>query len=291
LNGLWLSVFEMLAADAIRRWRRHSWTRFALRHCNAVGDNIVLEGRPHIRNLGFVSLGDGVTIKSSPVVTHMVTAPGGSIRIGTGVSIGHGASISAHTDVILEDGVKLGALAIIIDTDFHDIALHDAAGISAPITIGRGAILGPRVTVLRGSHIGAGAIVEAGSVVTGEISARARVRGVPAREYSGDDRNGSESVVTLSAVLRVVAETFGLQEMPDPYASPENIEAWDSLGTLNLLLSLEEAFGVTLSGEELSEVRQVADLVEVIEAARERGMAGRDVQVVPGATGSEPLSL
>jgi maltose O-acetyltransferase len=52
--------------------------------------------------------------------------------------------------------------------------------VSAPITIGDGAWLGARSTILPGVTIGAGAVVAAGSVVIGDVAPDVVVAGVPA---------------------------------------------------------------------------------------------------------------
>lgn len=49
------------------------------------------------------------------------------------------------------------------------------------VAIGRNVWIGDKVTVLPGVHIGDGAIIGAGSVVTGDVPAYAVVAGNPAR--------------------------------------------------------------------------------------------------------------
>lgn len=270
----------------MRRSRSFLGTRFALRKCDEIGNRISLDGTPDIHNLGFMSIGSGVGIKSSPTVSHLITSPGGSLRIQDAVRIGHGASISANSSITIEKGAQIGPFAIIIDTDFHEVGEHDALGSTAPITIGRGAVLGARVTVLRGSSIGAGATVQAGSVVSGAVAPGVQVGGVPAREHHAQKREPTSLVVTLPDILRVVAETFALRSTPDPDRLPESVEGWDSLGTLNLLLSLEEAFDVKLSGEELFRLRSVGELLEVIEDAQHRASLRAESQTVLAAADS-----
>lgn len=256
--------------SARRRWQDVR-NRIALRRADVVGERIVLNGPPDVRNLGFMSIGTGVVIKSAPVVSHLVTARGGSLSIEDDVRIGHGASISASSSITVERGAQIGAFAIIIDSDFHEVGQHDSAGAAAPIVVGSGAILGSHVTVLRGASIGARAIVRAGSVVSGTVAPGARVGGVPAREFAAPDGHASVRPITLSAILDVVEETFALSDHPDPAKPLESIEGWDSLGTLNLLLSLEEAFGIVLSGEELFRAHSIGDIARVIEGAPQRG--------------------
>jgi acetyltransferase-like isoleucine patch superfamily enzyme/acyl carrier protein len=239
-----------------------------LRAADVVGDDIVLDGAPDILNLGFMSIGTGVVVKSAPVVSHLITAPGAVLSIENDVCIGHGASISASSKITIERGARIGAFAIIIDTDFHEVGHHDSSGAAAPIVIGEGAILGSRVTVLRGAVIGAGASVGAGSVVSGGVRPGAQVSGVPARENQAPDVPLPSVGTALSAVLAIVRETFALDRLPDPEQSLESIEGWDSLGTLNLLLSLEERFGLSFSGEELFRVSTLRELAQQIENAR-----------------------
>jgi maltose O-acetyltransferase len=50
-----------------------------------------------------------------------------------------------------------------------------------PVTIGNGAWLGARCTILPGVNVGEGAIVAAGAVVTHDVPANTMVAGVPAR--------------------------------------------------------------------------------------------------------------
>jgi maltose O-acetyltransferase len=88
---------------------------------------------------------------------------GGEIRIGNDVSIGHD---------------------VLILTVSHEIgsAQHRASRlIVKPISIGSGAWIGSRSTLLPGVTIGAGAVVAAGSVVYHDVAPNTLVGGVPAR--------------------------------------------------------------------------------------------------------------
>jgi acetyltransferase-like isoleucine patch superfamily enzyme len=87
---------------------------------------------------------------------------------------------------------------VVADTDFHPLdaaervadmialspASHGAARPhmeTAPVEIGDDVWIGPNVTILKGVHVGAGAFIEPGSVVTRDVPARARVLGNPAQ--------------------------------------------------------------------------------------------------------------
>lgn len=100
----------------------------------------------------------------------------------------NGASITARsTSVTLGRQVMLGPNCILVDSDFHAIwppegRIHNP-GLEQdkPIHIGDYAWLGMHTIVLKGARIGAGAVVGAGSVVTGAIPPNCLAAGAPAR--------------------------------------------------------------------------------------------------------------
>ena len=48
-------------------------------------------------------------------------------------------------------------------------------------------------------------------------------------------------------------------------SSTESIEAWDSTQHLNLVLALEEKFGIQFSPEEMEQMRNIGSTVKLIE--------------------------
>lgn len=245
----------------------HRFTgRSALRRCDRVGRGVQLVGAPYVENLGRIEIGDDVRLHSRPVISHLVTGPRGIIEIGCAVVIGHGAAIAAHARIQIGDGAQIGPFAMLMDTDFHEAGNHAAAPESRPIQIGAGARIGARVTMLRGAVVGAGARVAAGSVVSGVVPPGAHVAGVPARVASAmDDDQRHESAGDLGQrTRRLVMRTFGLPEEPAGDVGPPHVAAWDSLGTLNLLLTLEDTFGISVEEQEMLNVRCVADLERLV---------------------------
>jgi len=236
----------------------------ALRRCTAVGQGVVVEGTLHVENPGRIAIDDGVVIRSTPAMSHLVTGPRGHLRIGRDVVIGHGAAIACHEQITIGDGAHLGPFVMLMDTDFHEAGRHGSAGSTGAIYIGAGARLGARVTVLRGSTIGAGAVVDAGSVVTGSVAPAAHVAGNPARIVTVGGQGDAARALDMVSVCEVVASTFGLPSPLQPDESRDTIAAWDSLGMLNLLLSLEQAFGVSLASEAMVNVSRVGDLLPVL---------------------------
>jgi acyl carrier protein len=48
--------------------------------------------------------------------------------------------------------------------------------------------------------------------------------------------------------------------------SPETLENWDSVQHLNLVLALEEKFGMQLSPEEIEQMKSIGDTAKLIES-------------------------
>ena len=112
------------------------------------------------------------------------------------------AVLLCELEVRIGNYVIIGWNATITDTDFHPLSpaqrVADAIacsplgqGRSRPPIVKRAVVIeddawiGPNATILKGVRIGAGAFVEAGSVVSRDVPARARVMGNPA-EVIGD---------------------------------------------------------------------------------------------------------
>lgn len=109
-----------------------------------------------------------------------------------GVSIGRNVNIGARSYIVSHSGLSIGPEVGIASGCFVNggtFALEDfdrpppqRRPISTgPIEIDAGAWLATNVTVLDGVHIGANAIVSAGSVVTRNVRARTVVQGNPAK--------------------------------------------------------------------------------------------------------------
>jgi acetyltransferase-like isoleucine patch superfamily enzyme len=108
------------------------------------------------------------------------------------------AVLLCELELRIGNRVMIGWNTAIADTDFHPIApalrIADAEACSPlgkgrprppverrPVVIHDDVYVGPAATILKGVMIGAGAWVEAGSMVTGDVPPGARVLGNPAR--------------------------------------------------------------------------------------------------------------
>ena len=72
----------------------------------------------------------------------------------------------------------------------------------------------------------------------------------------------------MDKVSQLVSDVFGVPvETITPLSSADNIEAWDSLSHINLILAIESEFKVSLSPDEAMEMLTVG-LIETILSER-----------------------
>jgi acyl carrier protein len=72
-----------------------------------------------------------------------------------------------------------------------------------------------------------------------------------------------------SRVERLVAEVFNLPlEAITLQSSPETIEGWDSMGQLNLIIALEQEFGVQFSVEDVEKMVHVQGIIYAVDGRR-----------------------
>ena len=76
---------------------------------------------------------------------------------------------------------------------------------------------------------------------------------------------------TFEQVQNIASDIFGIPaDKITAQSSPETIENWDSMQHLNLVLAIEEKFGVRLEPEDIEEMKTigaVAALVEKLQSA------------------------
>jgi len=99
-------------------------------------------------------------------------------------ALDEGCRLVAQASITVEAGARLGPECVLIDADpaFGDPErpVREQGLRVSPVRIAAGARLGPRVAVLRGVTVGAGATVLAHSVCTRDVPAGAEVAGAPA---------------------------------------------------------------------------------------------------------------
>lgn len=141
---------------------------------------------PIFADLGTLIVGDNVVFAPGPVRSQLVVGHGAECVIGDGVYVAYGTSISCGLKISIGERCRLGPFAIIYDSDFHTVGYHDLrtpgeepSPETSPVQIGSDVVVGAWATILRGSSIGDGCVIEPGSVVWGNVPAGGRVIGDP----------------------------------------------------------------------------------------------------------------
>ena len=161
------------------------------------GKNLNLFGVPVIfkQKGSFLKIGDNCSIKSSflsnlvglsqrtIIVTRTKEA---KIVIGDNVGIS-GATIYARKGISVGDNTLIGGNVKILDNDFHPLEFEarnrdDKDMIkSKEVVIGKNCFIGCNALILKGTKIGDGCVVGAGSVVCGEFPNGVIIGGNPAK--------------------------------------------------------------------------------------------------------------
>ncbi|HZK54103.1 MAG TPA: acyltransferase [Desulfosporosinus sp.] len=161
------------------------------------GKNLLLKGLPVIYNKSGATLtiGDNCTINSSflsnliglyqrtVIVTRTADA---RIFIGNNVGIS-GATIYARKGITIGNNTLIGGNVKIIDNDFHPIEIETRNQDikekirTRIIIIGKNCFIGCNSIILKGTSLGDGVVVGAGSVVSGQFPDNVVIAGNPAK--------------------------------------------------------------------------------------------------------------
>lgn len=249
--------------------------RGATRKLTRVGASTVFHGAPFVSNEGRIEVGDHCSISSTPVKTHLVAERGGTISIADHVVLGHGCGLACRSRITIGQHTHLGPFSMFIDTDYHVVGDAEAEAPTGPINIGEHVRIGSHVTILRDTTIGAGATVLDGAVVSGVVPAGATVAGVPARVMASARlaESGQSERTVEERIPEVAQRAFRLIRPPSLTDGRYQIPGWDSLGSLSLLITLEEEFALPLNESHLVGVKNLLDLARVVESeiARQHG--------------------
>ncbi len=110
------------------------------------------------------------------------------LSCGRQVSIGRGCQLTCTETIALGDDVLLGPGVLLVSNNHEwtdpERHIRDQGLRGAPITVAEDVWIGANAVVLPGVHIGAGAVVAAGSVVRDDVAPYSVVAGAPARVVS-----------------------------------------------------------------------------------------------------------
>jgi acetyltransferase-like isoleucine patch superfamily enzyme len=186
-------------------------------HCALIDTTATLHSTARIAN----PIGDPSCISVGPnsqVCGELLTfATGGRIQIGEWCYIGEGTRVWSQTSVSIGNHVMISHLVDIHDTDSHPIdwqerrldskahMTNQIQGISKktasnPVIIEDDVWICFKATILKGVHIGRGAIIAAGAVVTKDVPAWTIVGGNPARLLRSIPVEEQELTLTTDSV-------------------------------------------------------------------------------------------
>jgi acetyltransferase-like isoleucine patch superfamily enzyme len=170
-------------ALSLRVWSTVAYVRLRL-HGARLGRRLRVRGpiRLHCHRTALIRIGDDCRIQSgfagNPVGgssrMSFWVGPGAVLTLGDRVGLSN-STVVCLSAVTIEDDVFLGGDSKVYDTDFHSLDAVERSlpgnpgGRTAPVRIHRAAFVGGHSILLKGSVIGAAAVVGAGSVVRAAI--------------------------------------------------------------------------------------------------------------------------
>ena len=230
---------------------------------------------------GKIDIGGRVCFLPGPGTTELIAPKGGVISIGSFCIFNYDCIINATQEIYIGQRCQLGYGVIMLDNNMHGVGVEDRLlrPEASPIRVEDNVWIGSRAVILPGATIGQGAVVSAGSVVSGHVPPRVVVAGNPARvvkvigDATKDDAKavepspaggGKTDVNLVERVLDVVKSTFAVKGEVSLSSRSDQIHGWDSIGQLNLLLHLEQTFGISIGHKDVPHLTSVAAIVNLL---------------------------
>lgn len=137
-----------------------------------IGHNVEITSKIYNNSIG---VGHGSIIK---------VFPNAFLKIGDNVGMSS-VRISCSHSISVGDNVLIGADTLIFDSDAHPLNKLERNNPSKiktkPVTIGPNTFIGAKCIILKGTDIGDGAVIGAGSVVSGKVLSNCIYAGNPAK--------------------------------------------------------------------------------------------------------------
>jgi serine acetyltransferase len=158
-----------------RRWLRITPPLLGAWRIEDDGD-LDVWGHVWVPGPGPIRIGRGVRLVGRRAPIELKAHEGGEIVIGDGVLIEDGTSIEATRSVRIGAHARIGPFCKIIDNHFHRTVgdRYDRPEAVA-ISIGQGAVVGPRAMILPGGGLGDGAWLGPGQVLSFCLAAGAEL--------------------------------------------------------------------------------------------------------------------
>lgn len=151
------------------------WREFIVMILHCVGHVPIHHIRRFFYRIAGMQIGEGSSIHTGLKLYN----PAG-IQIGKDTIIGEDAVLDGRGLLIIGNHVAF-ATGVMIYNSQHDIDDPQFAAITQAVHIDDYVFIGPRAIILPGVHIGKGAVVGAGAVVTKDVPSGVVVGGVPAK--------------------------------------------------------------------------------------------------------------
>ena len=192
------TILNKWLARVARRmdWARIQVDRYAPR-CATIDSTVTLHPTAHINNISRKPQAIVVGAHTHVRGELLTFWNGGQINIGEWCYIGEGTRIWSQSSISIGNYVLIAHLVDIHDTNSHPIDWKErrldteailsggyrtpTQTVSAPVTIEDDVWIGFKASVLKSVHIGRGAIVSAGAVVTKDVEPWTIVAGNPAK--------------------------------------------------------------------------------------------------------------
>jgi acetyltransferase-like isoleucine patch superfamily enzyme len=157
---------------------RGLWLR---RHFRGAGLILSLPGGPLpvVRNEGGTITVESCSFEAG---VRLEVYAGATVFIGKGTYLNRNVHIVAAESVTIGRGVKIGWDTVLMDTDLHGHSGQPTR--TKPIVIEDDVWIGCRAIILKGVHVGKGAVIGAGAVVTKDVPPKVVVASPRARVIS-----------------------------------------------------------------------------------------------------------
>jgi acetyltransferase-like isoleucine patch superfamily enzyme len=209
---------------------RGAATRLTLPGVLVGGKNLKVGHNVSLTVYGRLTLGEGVTLSDGCALE---VGPGGHMVIASGTFVGRHSVIAAQEMVHLGARCLVAESCSIRDHDHHvdpEERLHEVLPVMSAVVIEENVWIGAGVRVLRGSHIGGGAVIAANAVVRGDIPARTVAAGIPARVIRSATALAIDLTIPRGAE-KLPAPALGRESrLPAPGLSPGSPQVAGSAG-------------------------------------------------------------
>ena len=76
----------------------------------------------------------------------------------------------------------------------------------------------------------------------------------------------TEVLSLIQGIFRDILDNKDIQL--SEYSSPENVEGWDSIVNVNVIIAVESEFGIKLGIDDIQRVKTVGDIVSIVQSAQ-----------------------